>query len=460
MSFEEGVLVPAKMESQLDETPSEQSTKMDVFGDLVQIGGKTKANATPKDMFDELTTPTKKSLNELKVDGIPSPKPSSPVGFQASGSSMQTDSDATYDPFHNSDNPFGISDPFAIDPFTRTSTGVTPPPPEFNTRDDAVFGSSLLGDNEFSLPLPQGPPPPLPNNITNNLAPPRTPPPPLPHIIASQSQNLAPPGGHPPSLPTHTPPLPPRPKSASTDSNKSSTSENSLTEFRNSQQSTPPLPPRPKPNSSVSLPRPRPRTTLLNSLSSASALSLQHTVDANIDQNTGPNNHVINATIDSIKNNVSNCVKSDCDTRVKQAVSEYSSTESATKDKTLLYESHKLNSSAASKPVERTFGSVADPFGSTDPFASDDPFTQSDPFANDPFAQDPFAESSTVEPVSKDDPFTAVVASPLVKGGVDPFSVFDNTLSNDSTFKFERSSTKKAKVKVSGKCKKPFLVFK
>lgn len=81
-AFEEGVLMPAKMETEPKETGPAKPSKTDVFGDLVNIGGNKKAS-TPKDMFAELATPEKKSLNALRVEKSPSPKPASPVGFQA-----------------------------------------------------------------------------------------------------------------------------------------------------------------------------------------------------------------------------------------------------------------------------------------------------------------------------------------------------------------------------------------
>ncbi|XP_045159881.2 disabled homolog 1-like isoform X2 [Mercenaria mercenaria] len=441
-AFEEGVLEPARLETMKEESQVTNSGKVDVFGDLVNIGGKTKAS-TPKDMFAELAAPEKKSLNELKVDKSPSPKPASPVGFQASGDPAS----AAPDPFGNTENPFGTSDPFANDPFASNSIGTSQPTAQPSTHQDALFGGNFFGDandddDAFNIPLPQGPPPPLPENIASqnlNLNPSSGPlPPPRPSVDT-------------PPLPVHNPPLPPRPKSTSSDSTKSTSSLNSLTEPQNvSQQSTPPLPPRPKSNIDTKVvPRPRPRASLLKNSPNAATLSLTKSDNTHTDkaQTVKPTKTVINRESDSINENAVNCVKSnDSDKNIEQ---KQKISQSAIKDKTVQKESHKNVTSDTPEIMHRTSSTVADPFISTDPFASEDPFMQSDPFANDPFASDPFADNT--QPASKDDPFTTVVTSPHAHTEADPFSVFDNTLSNDSAFKFERSSSKKGKVKISGK---------
>ncbi|XP_060605198.1 disabled homolog 1-like isoform X2 [Ruditapes philippinarum] len=433
-AFEEGVLEPAKLTSLKEEQQNVQAGKPDVFGDLVNIGGKTKAS-NPKDMFAELATPEKKSLNALKVDKSPSPKPASPVGFQAS-----EDSSADSDPFGGSGTPFGTSDPFANDPFTSNNPG-TQSTAQPSTQ-EALFGDSLFGDDDdaFNIPLPQGPPPPLPENIASQNLNQHFPSGPQPPPRTSVNT---------PPLPAHNPPLPPRPKSTSSDSNKSTTSLNSLTESQNVvQQSTPPLPPRPKSNIDTKIvPRPRPRGTLMKSSPQAGAtLPLSTTDNTQNTQAVRPLDTVIHGEKDSNIKSVNNCVKTN--ESDKDAEQKYS--QSAIKEKTSLNESHKNVTSSASETIHRSSSVVADPFVSTDPFASEDPFTQSDPFANDPFASDPFAESSNTQLASKDDPFTSVVNTSLPNSDSDPFSVFDNTLSNDSAFKFERSSSKKGKVKVSG----------
>lgn len=434
--FDEGVLEPAKLESLKEEVPTVPAGKPDVFGDLVNIGGKTKAS-NPKDMFAELAAPEKKSLNALKVDKSPSPKSTSPVGFQASGDNAS----AASDPFGNSGNPFGTSDPFANDPFISNNPGTQQPSAQPSTK-DALFGENLFGDDDdaFNIPLPQGPPPPLPENIASqNLN------------LNFSSGPLPPPRNsvNTPPLPAYNPPIPPRPKSTSSDSNKSTTSLNSLTESQSViQQSTPPLPPRPKSNIDTKVvPRPRPRGSLLKNSPQAVSLPLSKTDNTHDAQTNERKDAVISRESDSNVKSVSNCVKSkESDKDTEQIYSQ-----SAIKENTSLTESHKNVNTNSSVVIHRTSSAVADPFVSTDPFASDDPFTQSDPFANDPFATDPFAETSSTQPASKDDPFTSVVTSPLSHSDSDPFSVFDNTLSNDSAFKFERSSSKKGKVKVSGK---------
>lgn len=450
-AFEENVLMPAKLETETEKAQPAKTEKSDVFGDLVAIGGNKKA-ATPKDMFAELATPEKKSLNKLRVEKSPSPKPVSPVGFQAS----ETSSSTAPDPFGSTNNSFGTSDPFASDPFIGSNSGKKQLACHQSTQQDA-FGVSAFSDDHnddvFNIPLPLGPPPPLPESIASQtqITDPFCGPPPPPR-----------PSVNTPPLPTHNPPLPPRPKSTSSESTKSSGSLNSLHESQTlNQQSTPPLPPRPKSNIETKVvPRPRPRASLLkNSAISLTSKQMENTQTekAHIVQTTEA---VISTGSDSYSDKVTNCVNSsDSDRYTEPHVTVNSSQPSAITEQTLQNESHATVNSNATKAVHRSSSAVADPFVSTDPFASEDPFTLSDPFANDPFASDPFTESGTTQPASQDDPFTCVIPSPRAKSDVDPFSVFDNTLSNDSSFKFERVSSKKSKAKVSGKCSKKHAYF-
>ena len=223
--FGDNLLAPEKIEVPQEEPSKEPGGKKDAFGDLVDIGAKDKQNKSPKQMFVDLAAPPKKSLNELKVDNTPAPKPASPVGFQASeapegarqGNSPSPanfstlDQFGTKDPF-GSEDPFGSDDPFAasfpnqnqeapapkLEPTAQNGTNTLSAPSQ-----NTLFGGSIF-DDDFNLPVPKEPPPPLPTNIDN---------------VSTRAFNIPPPPPrhhvHPPSNTPHTPPLPPRPKSGS-----------------------------------------------------------------------------------------------------------------------------------------------------------------------------------------------------------------------------------------------------
>ena len=246
--FDDNLLTPDKIEVPSEEPEQPPPGKKDAFGDLVAIGPKDKQTKSPKQMFVELATPPKKSLNELKVEKSPSPKPVSPTGFQASGA---TDGDqenpassldfSTLNQFGDKD-PFGSGDPFgSSDPFVNcfpnpaqkqdaaapklelpaqngTNSSSAPSP-------NALFGGSIF-DDDFNLPVPKEPPPPLPTSIDS---------------VSHSSLNIPPPpprnniSVYTPSNTQHTPPLPPRPRSSS-DKNRAADVLHV--------QPTPPLPPR------------------------------------------------------------------------------------------------------------------------------------------------------------------------------------------------------------------------
>ena len=244
--FDDNLLTPDKIEVPSEEPEQPPPGKKDAFGDLVAIGPKDKQIKSPKQMFVELATPPKKSLNELKVEKSPSPKPVSPTGFQASGA---TDGDqenpassldfSTLNQFGDKD-PFGSGDPFgSSDPFVNCFPNPTQKqdapklelPAQNGTNSssapspNALFGGSIF-DDDFNLPVPKEPPPPLPTSIDS---------------VSHASLNIPPPpprnniSVYTPSNTQHTPPLPPRPRSSSDKSRAADVLH---------VQPTPPLPPR------------------------------------------------------------------------------------------------------------------------------------------------------------------------------------------------------------------------
>ena len=384
-------------------------------------------------------------MNQLKVVG-PSPKPTSPV--QASDDfSDSFDTQAFVDPASSS-MPFGTADPFANDPFATAQCSTA------QHVSQAVFTTNVSAESEeddlYNIPLPQGPPPPLPQDIASVslYTEPKDgpPPPPRPSI------------NPPPCLPQ----IPPRPKSASSESFKSSsTSLNSMSDTQTvNQDFTPPPAPRRRPDCNiVPVPRPRPRASIPQTDSHKSVCNNNNQSDIN------KNMHLANSVINNNKSDldcVRNVTKSDTQ-RTNFQLPTPISQPSAKPERLESCESQTSNvsNSSTSTNGKRSSSVVPDPFVSTDPFAAEDPFTQADPFANDPFSQDPFTDSSVEK---KEDPFVSTVSSPRPNpDSTDPFSVFDNKFSNES-FKFEKSSSsaKKGKVKVSGKILSPsfFLLTK
>lgn len=423
------MLTPAKLDSPKDDVPDTKTEPKDAFSDLVDIGSKSAPTKTPKDLFVDLATPEKKSLNQLKVDKT-TPKSTSPV--QASEDSpVSFDQQLAVDPFGSS-MPFSTADPFANDPFANTAPSAPPSTAQHGNQQGDLFTSNVTTDDDddddpYNIPLPQGPPPPLPQDIVNAsiTTDPQAgpPPPPRPSVPPSSA----------------TPPLPPRPKSASSDSFKSSsTSINSMTDLQTvNHQVTPPLPPRPRVDcSTVPVPRPRPRASIQQVEKSVCNNNTQ--CDSNVHQN---NSVILNQIVTNANSDKSDI--SDQMSNISQSSAKPKRLESAESQKSLI--------SNSSGSEQRSSSVVADPFVSTDPFATDDPFAQPDPFANDPFSPDPFSDISESQTVKSDDPFTAAVSSPRQNADdTDPFSVFDNKFLNES-FKFEKSSSKKVKVKGQGK---------
>ena len=247
--FDDNLLTPDKIEVPSEEPEQPPPGKKDAFGDLVAIGPKDKQTKSPKQMFVELATPPKKSLNELKVEKSPSPKPVSPTGFQASGATDGADQEnpassldfstlnqfGDKDPFGSGDQ-FGSSDPFVnCFPNPPKKQDVAAPKLELPAQNgtnsssapspNALFGGSIF-DDDFNLPVPKEPPPPLPTSIDS---------------VSHASLNIPPPpprnniSVYTPSNTQHTPPLPPRPRSSSDKSKAADVLH---------VQPTPPLPPR------------------------------------------------------------------------------------------------------------------------------------------------------------------------------------------------------------------------
>ena len=233
--FGDNLLTPDKIETAQEEAAPEPQGRKDAFGDLVEIGGKNKQNKSPKQMFVDLATPPKKSLNELKVETVPSPKPASPLGFQASeaveGVNKGTSpSPADFSTCGQLGDPFGAEDPFTnlapnVNQNAPATTGFSAPPQKTN------LGASIF-DDDFNLPAPKGAPPPLPVNLGDVSTSALNIPPPPPRTNVTAYQNTQ-----------NTPPLPPRPISDkfSHKSSKDNTSEGSKVV---GVPETPPLPPR------------------------------------------------------------------------------------------------------------------------------------------------------------------------------------------------------------------------
>jgi len=448
--------MPARQEKH-NEVPKPAAPK-DAFGDLGIITPKAKnANLKGKDMFTALSTPEKKSLKDIKPT---SPKPQQASDDEDSDGSA---SPAAFpeDPFGTS-MPFGTSDPFVNDPFASTTASVRQgstlhdafPSSDWPQSNDSTHSYEHSGD-PYNIPLPQEPPPPLPQDIASYNVQEPPPPPPRPKV-------------HPPSGDQSFPPLPPRPKSNnSLSSNRSSTASlNSISESHptvlqksisvpapsspkmlvsgETQMNTPPVPP-PRPgvdNSFKSVPRPRPRASKQLSspdgktdmVKGKAVIGARTCSEVNTNQ-TWPNDRVA----------FSNSEPSSLDASPTSGAN-FRRLNSSESQKSSVPKSHN-----SPHGVNRSSSVVADPFVAVDPFGTDDPFTQSDPFANDPFAPDPFSDLESANEARNEDPFTTIVASPRQgKESADPFAVFDNKFSNES-FKFDRSSSKKGKSRASGK---------
>ena len=493
--FGDNLLTPDKIETATakEEATTEPQGKKDAFGDLVEIGSKNKPNISPKQMFVDLATPPKKSLNELKVETTPSPKPASPLGFQASEGTSPTPDLSTQAQLGD---PFGGEDPFTnVTPNVNQNNTATAPSQNIN------LGAPIF-DDDFNLPAPKGAPPPLPVNLGS---------------VSTAALNIPPPP-HRTDITVHhntqtTPPLPPRPVS---DVSRQTTSNNNNSECV---PETPPLPPRlylQKPDNSVpnnSLSKldtkdkdsdtvgkpqadsvgcsqmfaeikiqdntqlrhnvsdfkPTPNV-VTNELSPGEGLHESPSIsnkgeytqvkdDTELTQTSsgGVSQHYIEKNSKNLihgttavnqNRNKPIIIDQDdnCDTDRISVISV--SDESAINKKPLVDSSvdHNFN--------KMSFSSVSDPFVSVDPFASEDPFAQqTDPFsAADPFACDPFSDSistTSVSSSSSNDPFTSTFTSQMsshasVDSTDDPFSVFDNTF---EPFHFDKTKKSKNKLK-------------
>ncbi|XP_052776640.1 disabled homolog 1-like isoform X2 [Mya arenaria] len=492
--FDDNVLMPARKEEPSNEQPTSKGGK-DAFGDLLSLEPKGNPNLKGKDMFTALSTPEKKSLNQIKGKS-PSPKPpSSPKASDENDSFSSNHAASPEDPFSTS-MPFGTSDPFANDPFASSTPALPSNPPNAQVNDAVINDTRIaqINNDPYNIPLPQMPPPPLPQDVASHInmhtkttSVEGPPPPPRP--------NIPPPSTDPPSLP----PIPPRPKSGASDSSRSSTASlNSIHDTGHQQ--TPSLPPRPRvgnfsvtvpspradnssvtvpglrtdnfngtvpsqgadkssalfsspmldnssatvpskkgANPCVTVPRPRPRASL-------SKLSTDLT-NVNSKDNVIKNDNVISGG-DSLKTKVLNNGRISMSNNDQQFTNT-SHTSAKTERLNSTESQHSSISDSPKVSTQRSSSVIADPFVSEDPFGHHDPFTQTDPFANDPFAGDPFSDIGDSTSSKTDDPFTTAVASPRKSDNSDPFSVFDNKILNDS-FKFDRSSSKKGKSKVSG----------
>ncbi|WAR24493.1 DAB1-like protein [Mya arenaria] len=238
--FDDNVLMPARKEEPSNEQPTSKGGK-DAFGDLLSLEPKGNPNLKGKDMFTALSTPEKKSLNQIKGKS-PSPKPpSSPKASDENDSFSSNHAASPEDPFSTS-MPFGTSDPFANDPFASSTPALPSNPPNAQVNDAVINDTRIaqINNDPYNIPLPQMPPPPLPQDVASHInmhtkttSVEGPPPPPRP--------NIPPPSTDPPSLP----PIPPRPKSGASDSSRSSTASlNSIHDTGHQQ--TPSLPPRPR----------------------------------------------------------------------------------------------------------------------------------------------------------------------------------------------------------------------
>ena len=353
----------------------------------------------------------------------PSPKPPSPFGNQASADDS---SPSSVPNVFRTSAPVICDDPFANDPFASfNSTVVASSFSNIQTAqqtdhiaqpflNDAEFKNDIFSDDDFNLPSPEGPPPPLPADIISQ--------------DINVESHIRP---EPPPRPvnTHqTPPLPPRPSSSQSDSVKiKSVNESQSVNYLH----TPPLPPRPRTTpDAIAVPRPKPRSYNHKDLHVS---EVKNSVFVNSNDRIKSDKEISGQsermTQNSNINKLKDVAEQKSETRIQNDFSKNSWTPSITSSK------------------------IADPFESTDPFATDDPFTQADPFSGDPFVADPFSEpglANNTQPSSLNDPFTSVVASPNpATANSDPFSVFDKAFTSDG-FKFDGTSVKKVKLKETG----------
>ncbi|XP_069127080.1 disabled homolog 1-like isoform X2 [Argopecten irradians] len=205
--LDEPLLAPVKVT--VEEAPSVEtkSGTGDAFSGLCEIGTKDKSALSPKGLFAELSSQPKKSINQIRTEQVPKQaSDSDPFGSVDNAtlpavvnfsSQFQTN---TSDPFDTSHIQPAISS-------QQTS--------ECSFHNVPCISKSKLGhltfseNDDFDLPSPEGPPPPLPTMAAPSDMPQMIPPAPPPRPSGSPA---APPSStnckH--SLPDSPPRLPPR----------------------------------------------------------------------------------------------------------------------------------------------------------------------------------------------------------------------------------------------------------
>ncbi|XP_060081349.1 disabled homolog 1-like isoform X2 [Ylistrum balloti] len=238
--FDEPLLAPVKLTVEEAPQVENKAGTGDAFSDLCELGTKDKTALSPKGLFAELSAQPKKSINQLRTEQVPK-------GPQASDS----------DPFGSVDNaslpavvnfssPFQTktSDPFDTSHIKPAISSQSKPESFHNVpcSSKSKFKDLAFSENDdFNLPSPEGPPPPLPSMATPRdmpqIIPPAPPPRPSGSPAANSTHSTLPQPDSPPRLPPrnsvsnlqHTPVPRPRPRPKV-----------------NSVNNSPPLPPRNK----------------------------------------------------------------------------------------------------------------------------------------------------------------------------------------------------------------------
>ncbi|OWF42928.1 Protein disabled [Mizuhopecten yessoensis] len=204
--FDEPLLAPVKLT--VEEAPSVETSPGtgDAFGDLCGLGTKDKASVSPKGLFAELSSQPKRSINQIRTEQVPK-------GPQASDSDpFGSVDDASLPAVVNFSSPFqtNTSDPFDTS-YIQPASSSQPMPDSFHNvphSSKSKFKNLAFTENDdFDLPSPEGPPPPLPTTASSSDMPQIIPPAPPPRpngspAAASTNSKL--------SLPDSPPRLPPR----------------------------------------------------------------------------------------------------------------------------------------------------------------------------------------------------------------------------------------------------------
>lgn len=356
-------LMPYKVES---ETPPENKAPVSskgAFDDLCNIGAKEKANKAPKDLFADLSAVPKKSIKEMM--GQPQAQASdNPFGTLDRNASLPAAFDFTSPfPSTKSSDPFDTSfvDPSKphlpvakVFPMTKEmpkeSSNLTPD--NTDEKDDlkSKSDSAFCDSDDFDLPSPDGPPPPLP--VEKPEEPPLPKLPPRPSVGSLQEINVK-------QLPSDNPIIPPR--NTVTDTTKTAISP---------------------------VPRPRPRTNVNkdNSLPSVPPRPIRN-IDSSSDKTSRQND------------------ANSCDTNKMEDVKPVIYDQSKPCN-------NKTSVHGCRFVIEDPF-TTSDPFADTDPFSSSsDGFSSCDFIsANDPFISSTFSSQSstnkngTLDKSLNDDPF-------------------------------------------------------